>query len=248
MKKKHILVVGGTKGIGHVIAKEFAKDSATVSVIGRSRPMRPTSKKGEIHYFLADIADKKKREQTITTIIKRNGKLNAVVFSQRVRDAKDNWQAELDITLGATKEIIDQVSNHFVEGNDKSIVIVNSVANSFVIPGQSLGYHVAKAGLVQLARFLAVTLGPKGIRINCVSPATVLKDEAREFYKKEKTLLRLFGDVIPLGRMGTPLDIYHLVAFLCSDKSLYITGQNITIDGGYYLLSPESLTRKYTKK
>jgi len=248
MKNKHILVVGGTKGIGNVIAHEFAKDGATVSVIGRSRPMRPTSKKGEIHYFLADIFDKKKREQTITSIIKRNGKLNAVVFSQRVRDAKDNWQAELDITLSATKEIIDQVCNHFAGGTDKSIVVINSVANSFVIPGQSLGYHVAKAGVLQLVRYFAVSLGPKGIRVNCVSPATVLKDEAREFYEKEKTLLRLFGDVIPLGRMGTPLDIYHLVAFLCSDKSLYITGQNITIDGGYYLLSPESLTRKYAKK
>ena len=70
----------------------------------------------------------------------------------------------------------------------------------------------------------------------------------REYYEKEGTLLRYFADVIPLGRMGTPRDIYHLVEFLCSNKSAYITGQNITIDGGYYLLSPESLTRKYARK
>ena len=248
MNKKHVLVIGGTKGIGRVIAHEFARQGAVVSVIGRSHPQEQTDKKRQIHYFVADLSDKKKRDDVLFTIIKKHGKLNSVVFSQRVRDAKDDWQEELNTTLSATKEIIEQLVGHFAKGNDKSIVIINSVANEYVIPGQSLGYHVAKAGLVQLVRYLAVTLGPKGIRINCVSPATVLKDEAREFYEKEGTLLRLFANVIPLGRMGTPRDIYHLVAFLCSDKSAYITGQNITIDGGYYLLSPESLTRKYARK
>lgn len=245
---KHVLVIGGTKGIGGVIAHEFAREGAVVSVIGRSHPQKQSDKKRRIHYFVADISDKKIRDDALFSIINKNGKLNSVVFSQRVRSAKDDWRQELDTTLSATKAIIEQLVGHFAKDNDKSIVIINSVANEFVIPSQSLGYHVAKAGLLQLARYLAVTLGPKGIRINCVSPATVLKDEAKKFYEKEGTFLRLFADIIPLGRMGTARDIYNLVEFLCSNKSAYITGQNITIDGGYYLLSPESLTRKYAKK
>ena len=248
MNKKHVLVIGGTKGIGRVIAHEFARQGAVVSVIGRSVSQEHTVNKIKIHSYVADISNQKQRNHILSTIIKKNGKLNSVIVSQRVRDVKNDWRAELDTTLSATKEVIDQLIDQFAQGNYKSIVIINSVANESIIPSQSLGYHVAKAGLVQLVRYLAVTLGPKGIRINCVSPATVLKDEAKEFYEKEGTFLRLFADIIPLGRMGTPRDIFHLVEYLTSNKSLYITGQNITIDGGYYLLSPESLTRKYAGK
>src|SRR3990172_1668248 len=219
MNKKHVLVIGGTKGIGRAVSYEFARQGAVVSVIGRSVPQEHAVKKTKIHSFVADISNQKQRNHILSTVIKKNGKLNSIIFSQRIRGSKDDWRAELDTTLSATKAIIDQLIDQFAKVNDKSIVIINSVANEFVIPGQSLGYHVAKAGLVQLVRYLAVTLGPKGIRINSVSPATVLKDEAREFYEKEGTLLRLFADVIPLGRMGTPRDIYHLVEFLCSNKS-----------------------------
>jgi NAD(P)-dependent dehydrogenase (short-subunit alcohol dehydrogenase family) len=243
MKKKHYLIIGGTRGIGRVIVQNIAKEHHTVSVIGRqSRPV--TDRKDQnVHYWFMDLSDEKNLTQTLSGIVKRNGKLSHLIFCQRYRDTKDNWQGELAISLSATKKIIEHVCDHFDDTFEKSIVMLSSVASSLIGPEQPLSYHVAKAGLNQLVRYYAVMLGPKGIRVNSISPSTVLKDESRQFYLKNKKLQNLYKQIIPLGRMGTAGDISDVVAFLCSSKSSFITGQNIIVDGGLSLQSHEALAR-----
>lgn len=245
MKSKHTLVIGGTRGIGKTIVETLTSEGYFVSVISRGNTYKKLNNP-HVYYWPADISDRKELIKTIRKIIKQNGKLSHLVFCQRYRDSGDTWQGELEISLTATKNIIEYVSDEFNDIANRSIVIISSVASRLVGLEQPLGYHVAKAGLDALVRFFAVSLGPKGIRTNSISPSTILKDESRQFYLKNKKLQKLYKQIIPLGRMGTSQNIADTVSFLCSPKSAFITGQNIIVDGGLSLHSQESLARKLT--
>ena len=121
--------------------------------------------------------------------------------------------------------------------------MVSSVADYYIAEEQPVGYHVAKAGLVQLARYYALTLGSRGIRVNIVSPCVVAKIEAKEYYDNNPELVAKFERFVPLGRMGNPDDIINAILFFASSKANYITGQNIVVDGGLTLRTHESLIR-----
>jgi NAD(P)-dependent dehydrogenase (short-subunit alcohol dehydrogenase family) len=95
-----------------------------------------------------------------------------------------------------------------------------------------------------LVRYYAVALGPRGIRVNGVSPGTVVKRENQEFYARSEALVGVFKRTIPLGRMGTAVDVANVIAFLCGPQASFVTGQQIVVDGGVSLLSQESLARK----
>jgi NAD(P)-dependent dehydrogenase (short-subunit alcohol dehydrogenase family) len=122
-------------------------------------------------------------------------------------------------------------------------VLVSSAASDVIAAEQGPGYHVAKAGLNQMARYYAVVLGQAGIRVNVVSPGTVLKPENRDFYLGDARLQALFKQVVPLGRMGTAQEIAEVIDFLGSSNASFITGQTLLVDGGVNLLSTETLAR-----
>jgi NAD(P)-dependent dehydrogenase (short-subunit alcohol dehydrogenase family) len=239
---KHILIVGGTSGIGKIVALSFAKKCRLVSVIGRRKSN--VLEKTNIRQYSSDITDTEKLPETIQTILEEGGKISHLIFFQRYRDKKQNWDGELETSLTATKNIIELTIDNFDGCKDKSIVIISSVIARFVAFEQPLSYHVVKAGLNQLVRFYAVSLGKKRLRINSVSPAAVMKDRAKDYYKKNNELEDLYRKLIPLGRIGTPEDIFGVVSFLCSEESIYITGQNIIVDGGLSLLAHEGMIRK----
>jgi NAD(P)-dependent dehydrogenase (short-subunit alcohol dehydrogenase family) len=171
-----------------------------------------------------------------------------VIFLQRHRAEGDEFEMELTVALGSTKNTIDHLVDRSYFSNDddsKSIVLVSSIADRYIAPEQSLGYHLGKAGLSQLARYYALALGPMGIRVNSVSPCVVAKDEAREFYNKNEWLVERFNRFIPLARMGKPQDIVNAIMFFAGKQASYITGQNIMVDGGLTLRSHESLIRDF---
>lgn len=246
MKKKHTLVVGGTRGTGRVLVKTLAEEDHIVSVIGRKMFIESNRHIPNVQYWLLDLLNQDDRTKALTEMIHQNGKLNNLVFFQRYRDDGDDWTGEIETSLTATKQIIDCLVDEFDETIENSIVIVCSIASRFIAEEQPVGYHVAKAGLKQMARYYAVTLARKGIRVNCVSPGTVLKEESRNFYMNNSQLCDLYKQTIPLGRMGTSEEIANVVAYLCSEKSSFITGQDIVIDGGLSLVWQETLARKLT--
>jgi len=138
------------------------------------------------------------------------------------------------------------LQDEFSLDGDKAIVMVSSVFGDFVGEGQPVSYHVAKAGLNQMMKYYAVSLGSKGIRVNAVTPFTFLKDESKEFYLNNKPLYDLYSKMIPLGRMPTSEDNAKAIVMLCDPQAGFINGQNIYVDGGLSLVWPETLARKLT--
>lgn len=241
---QHSLIIGGTRGLGRELVRMFSEQGHAVSVVGKRPPSEDARARENVSCWAVDVTNKTAAKSTLAEIIARNGRLDNLVFLQRFKGEGDKWIGEIETSLTATKEIIEALAGQFSDAADHSIVVVSSIADTFIAEGQPSGYHVAKAGLWHLARYFAVALAPGKIRVNCVSPCTFIKQENEGFYAQNEKLRNLFHQVVPLGRMGTARDTANVIGFLCSPQSSFVTGQRITVDGGVSLLSQESLARK----
>lgn len=245
-KSLHDLVIGGTRGIGRALVRLWAQQGHAVSVIGRREAPGMDRQLSGVRYWAVDLTDQERLAVVLSEILADRGPLNAAAFLQRFRGEReaDVWAGEFATSLTATKQVIEHIATAFDETGGKGITIVSSVAQHLIADEQPLSYHVAKAALSHMVRYYAVTLGSQGVRVNGVCPGTVLKEEAREFYRHQEGLGDLYRRIIPLGRMGTSEDIAQVVAFLCSAQAAFVTGQNLVVDGGLSLQWQESLARK----
>ncbi len=239
----HVLLIGGTKGLGRVVANKMALRGDVVSIIGRSES---DFNDKNVYSYGVDITDFEATRDTVSKIIDKNGLLSYCVFLQRYRGDGDQWDGEINTTLSATKNIVEFISSNF-DNKDNCIIMVGSVFSKYAGEGQALSYHVAKAGLEQMMRYYALNLGEKNIRVNGIMPFTFLKEESKDFYINNEELMELYKKITPLNRMGETEDCSNLITFLCSPLASFITGQNILIDGGMSLHWPESLVRNMNK-
>jgi NAD(P)-dependent dehydrogenase (short-subunit alcohol dehydrogenase family) len=245
MKAPHSLIIGGTRGIGRELVDYFVRKGHKVSVIARQLPERkahPT----RVRYWLADVRDDATLLATLNRLVKEAGKINHLVFFQRYRGSDDAWRGEIETSLTATKFVVEVLQDQFAIG-DKAIVIVSSINAALIARYLPLGYHVAKAALCQMVRYWAVTLGPLGIRVNSVSPGTVLKEESRRFFLRDKRLADMYRRITPLGRFGHAREVAQMIGCLCGEQTSFVTGQDIVVDGGVSLQWQESLARELLK-
>jgi len=239
----HVLVVGGTRGIGRAVVRRLAADGHVVSIIGRSQAAANDDRR--VRSWSADIADLSLLKATLSEIVQAQGPLSAAVLLQRYRGGGDDWAGEIATSLTATRELVEWAGEHFEDlGSGKAIVVVSSIASGYVASEQPVSYHMAKAALSQMVRYYAVSLGRKGIRINAVCPGTIVKEESQRFYSEHPEIEALYREIVPLGRMGTSEDVADLSAFLLGPRASFLTGQNIVLDGGVSLQSHESLSRR----
>ena len=143
-----------------------------------------------------------------------------------------DWDIHQSIVVEASAFLSDAASKHLKASGRGVIVNISSVTSEGIGVGHcSWPYHVSKAGLNHLTRWLACRFGSEGIRVNAVSPGLVDRDEGPKLSDnlEHKALVE---EVVPLGRPAKTKEIAQAVAFLCSEKSSYITGQVLVVDGG----------------
>ena len=240
MLKPHSVIVGGTRGIGRVLVNKLVSQGHSLSVLGRRRPEKDVP--SDCRFWQVDVSDASSLLDTFSSVISWGGNISRLVLLQRYRgDAADSWHGEIATSLTATRTLIEAAKEKFSPDGEKSVVLVSSVASRLIASEQPLAYHLAKAGVEQMARYFAVVFGPLGIRVNVVVPGTVIKPENQEFYQRNTPLQEIFNSVIPLQRMGTAADVVDAIDFLGGAKATFITGQVLTVDGGVNLMAPESL-------
>jgi NAD(P)-dependent dehydrogenase (short-subunit alcohol dehydrogenase family) len=238
------VVTGGGGGIGRATAVSLAHAGAHVAAIDRDeRGLAVTEaelhKVGSAHLVArcdttnvesvtaaAEIVEKSLGSCSVlvnTAAVLRPGGLDTVSLAE--------WNAVLAVNLTGyflCAQIFGRPMRTLGRG---SLVHVASIAASHA-QGQSGAYSVSKAGVVMLSRQLATEWGPQGIRSNVVSPGLVVTPMSQSFYDTPGVTERRIA-VVPERRIGAPQDIADAILFLASDRSSYVNGDEITVDGGY---------------
>lgn len=239
MSRTHSIIVGGSKGVGRELALLLAAEGQTVTVVGRTAADLGHA---NIHGLAADAEKPAELLAALQECVASRGKVSSLVFLQRYRGNGDAWAGELAVALTATKTVIDGLADSFETGG--AICMVTSSAATLVARNQTLAYHTTKAAMKQMARFYAVKLGGRGIRVNVVSPCTFVKSESADYYAKQTELQAMYAKITPLGRMGTAKEVAEAAAWLCGPKASFITGQDIAVDGGLSLMLQDAMARE----
>ena len=181
-----------------------------------------------------DLSDKRSIEQFIDDL---NAPIEHVVFTAAINEPRLFCEIEraqidlaLDINVLSFIEILQRVVNQMPNVVNRSVTVVSSLFGQTGREGR-LAYSMTKHALEGAVKTLAVELGPLGVRVNCVSPGFVDTKLTRKNISEDQ--IRTLERRIPIGRLGAPEDIANAIAFLVSDEARYITGANLTVDGGF---------------
>lgn len=240
------LITGGAGAIGGAVAAALLDAGARVAVVSRSAERAEKAAGelgGEVMGVCADVGHEGDMARAVDAVMHRWGRLDALVQSAAVSDSAarlEDVRADVAASVLATNLIgvllgAQAAAPAMIAAGGGSIVNVSSISAHRAVAGRSV-YSSSKAGVIQLTRQLAVELGPKGIRVNCVSPGqtpTVMSD-VKDSPGAGVGAPSTGRDVsrIPSRRRGTLADFVGPILFLISDLAAYINGTDILVDGG----------------
>lgn len=256
LRDKVALVTGGGSGIGESACYALAKAGAAVAVVDvRDGPAEAVAERiradgGRALAAVADVGDEGQVSAAVARTVQTLGGLHAVFANAGINGMQcpieemtlDEWQATITTNLTGTFLTVKHCIPHLRAGGGGSIVITASINGSriFGLPGYSC-YSTSKAGQVTFAKMAAIELARWGIRVNAILPGAVSTNLGDRTYRRNLEPItygvRMPASFPPLhGRPASPDQIAHLVVFLASDDSSYITGAEIVVDAAASLL------------
>jgi len=242
---RHAVVVGGTRGLGLVVVERLLSRGFDVTIISR-RPSPRHAGNSKTRHIEVDLEIMESLDGVWTKACDSLGEISYLILCQRFRGQGDPWEGEIQVGLTASRCLIEGFADHFTSAGDRAIGVVSSVYAQFVGASQPVGYHVVKAGLNEMVRYYASTLGRRGIRVNAIMPLTYMKDESRQFYESNAGLMDVYERLVPLRRMGHAEDSANALNFLCSEQASFINGQSLLIDGGVSVVWPEEVAKIFS--
>ncbi len=241
LKDKVALVTGGAQGIGRTIGEELTRAGAHV-VLGdvnlegaQATAEAINNNGGSASAVKIDVSNAAEVKQVFDSILKDKKPVDIVVNNAgitrdglMIRMKESDWDLVLDINLKGSFLCSQQAAKHMMKQKSGAIVNIASIVGVMGNFGQA-NYSASKAGVIGLTKTLAREVASRGIRVNAVAPGFIDTEMTRVL---DEAVRQKLIEQIPLARLGLPEDVARCVAFLVSDKSSYITGQVINLNGG----------------
>jgi 3-oxoacyl-[acyl-carrier protein] reductase len=235
------VVTGGGKGIGRAVADRLVCGGAKVVLSGRDASALETAcaeiraEGGEALPVVGDVANPAYADQLCARTLEAFGRADILVNNAGItrdnlvmRMSEEEWDEVMDTNLKGTFLCIKAFSRPMMKQRYGRIVNVSSVVGLLGNPGQA-NYVASKAGVIGLTKAVAKELASRHITVNAVAPGFIETSMTAGLNEKVREALQA---QIPLGRLGSPEDVAHAVAFLCSEEAGYVTGQVLLVDGG----------------
>ena len=238
------LVTGGGRGIGLAVVRAWARRGVVAGVVECEAEVQPCvealclAEGSSCAFYTADVRDHARAQEVVDDLWRRYGRLDYLVLNAGVaRDrvswkmSEEDWDEVLAVNLKGAFNYVRAAAPRLRDQGFGRLVFVSSINGLRGKFGQS-SYAASKAGLIGLARTLAVELGPAGITVNVVAPGMVRTGMTSAL--PEAVLARARAESL-LGRIGDPEDVAAAVDFLCRPESRHITGAILRVDGGQAL-------------
>ncbi|MGD2065391.1 MAG: 3-oxoacyl-ACP reductase family protein [Dehalococcoidia bacterium] len=258
LERKTAIVTGGGSNIGRGIVIAFAKQGANVAIAeldeaqgAKVAKEASATGRGKVENMRTDVTDWESVQAMVKKTLDKFGQLDILVNAVGwvrddlfIRKSREDWEKEIARNLWSDINCTRAVLDHMIERNYGKIISIGSDA-ARVGQLREAVYSGCKGALISMTKSLARELGRYGINVNIVCPGVVIP-ESRDATTSESMwtddMMKIFSTPealdkiakgIPLGRLGTPDDIANAVLFLSSDRANFITGQTISVDGGY---------------
>jgi NAD(P)-dependent dehydrogenase (short-subunit alcohol dehydrogenase family) len=246
--RKRVLVSGGSKGLGRATVGRFLAGGARVITAARG-DLEPID---GVEFVKADLTTSEGGETLAKAALERMGGVDILAHViggssspgggfRALTD--DHWHAELSLNLMATVRLDRLLAPQMMERGAGAIVHVTSIQSILPLPESTTAYAAAKAALRTYSKSISKELGPKGVRVNSVSPGWIMTESSTDLLKRLQTanggtveearqsVLDSLGG-IPIGRAAEPDEVADLIAYLASDRAAAIHGAELIIDGG----------------
>lgn len=245
LSDKVAIVTGGGRGIGRAVALAFAREGASVAVnyVRDSQAAEEVVAKikamGRRAMALkADIASTTEALEMVSAAIKELGGLDILVNNAGIsipamllKMTEEQWDRIIAVHLKGTFNCTQPAARHMKEQRRGKIINVISTAGLYGTIGQ-INYASAKAGIVGFTKSASRELGRYNINVNAICAGVIETDMTQKVVTDPK-LRKIYTDRVQLGRFGKPEEVAHAFVFLASSESDYITGQVLSVDGGY---------------
>lgn len=253
LQDKHVLITGGSKGIGLACALGFLAEGANLTLVARGWPALEAARAGllsawpasRVHIVSADLVDAGQAQQAVDDAENALGPIDVLVNSagaaRRTHHTEltpRHWRDAMDAKFFTYVNVVDPVIKRMAERRSGSVLNIvgmgGKLAATTHLPGGA-----ANAALMLISAGLATAYGPLGVRVNAVNPTVTLTDRMEEGLAVEARANNTTRDAtlaqvtarMPLGRVATAEEVANAVLFLCSARASYISGAILSIDG-----------------
>ncbi|MEA1853781.1 SDR family NAD(P)-dependent oxidoreductase [Cytobacillus sp. FSL W7-1323] len=244
--EKVVVITGASKGIGKSMSKHFTELGATVIMLYRSslseikqvvEEIKKETGHERVFFEKLDVNDIEMVKNVFQNIISTHKRIDVLVNNAGISfggalipsNPVEKWKEIVDTNIMGTINCIHAVSFHMLLAQSGSIINISSLSGLVGIERLS-AYSASKAGVIGLTRSLGKEYAPYNVRVNAVAPGYI-EDTGMVDRIPEKQMTE-FRKKIAMGRLGTAKEVAEAVSFLASDKSSYITGQTLVVDGG----------------